>query len=315
MGRNHARIYAELAEIVGVCDADVPVAKEVAKRFGTAHFSTSDALLRKGLDAVSVATPTGLHYGVARAALEAGVHVLLEKPFCGDAEKAHRLAQLAKDQGLILAAGMVERHNPVVEVAHRALNAGEYGKVIAVSARRVSSFPSRVKDVGVMMDLGIHDVDVMRYLVGAQVVEVYSIGGRERHEAFEDHASALLRFGNGVNGLVEVNWLTPMKVRKLSLTCLKNYVELDYMNQSLEVSSSTLVDPSLSNLYRASFEYDVRQVAMEKKEPLKREIQDFLGAIVEGRRPLVDGEDATETLRVMQALAVSHERGGPVAPA
>ncbi len=314
MGQNHARILADVADLAVVCDSDARVAKSVAKRFGVSLSPDHHDLFRQDLDAVTIATPTSQHYAVARDAIERGLHVLLEKPFSADVNLAGKLTEMAEDQGVVLAAGMVERHNPCVAFAHKALGRGEFGKVITIASRRVSAFPTRIRDIGVMMDLGIHDVDVMRYLVGEEVVRVYAVGGREKHEAFEDHSTALLTFANGVNGVVEVNWLTPMKVRTLSLTCLKNYVELDYMNQSLQVSSSTLVDPSLSNLYQAAFEYDVRQVALEKEEPLKREIRDFLRAIVEGRPPLVDGEDATETLRVMEALVTSHEQGRPVRP-
>lgn len=312
MGRNHARIYAELADLQGVCDTDPQVGKEVAERFGTPHYASHDALLREDLDAVSIATPTRLHFEVARDAIKQGVHVLLEKPFCANVEEARRLSQIAQKEGVVLAAGMVERHNPAVEYARNALRDGQYGKVIAVTARRVSSFPSRIRDVGVMMDLGIHDVDVMRYLVGARVVQVYGMAGQERHGTFEDHATAALTFENGVHGIVEVNWLTPMKVRKLALTCLENYVELDYINQTLEVSSSTLTEYDPSNLYQPSFEYDVRQVAMQQEEPLRREIEDFLHAIEDERPPLVDGPDATETLRVMEAVVASHRKGEPV---
>ncbi|MFQ5837988.1 MAG: Gfo/Idh/MocA family oxidoreductase [Thermoplasmata archaeon] len=314
MGQNHARVYAELGELVGVCDKDSVAGKVVAQRFGTSCFSSHDDLLSEGVEAVSIATPTDLHFDIAREAIDRGVHVLLEKPFCGDVRKAEKLTQLARDQGVVLAAGMIERHNPVVEFAQNAVRQGVYGDVITVSSRRVSSFPSRVRDVGVMMDLGIHDIDVMRHLVGSDVTSVYSVGGKERHEVFEDHATALLTFTSGVTGVVEVNWLTPMKVRKLALTCLKHFVELDYVNQTLEISSSTLMGYDPSDLYQAPFEHDVRRVALKKQEPLKREIGDFLRAIEEKREPLVDGGEAVKTLAVVAAIMESHAKGVPVKP-
>ncbi|MEE9197767.1 MAG: Gfo/Idh/MocA family oxidoreductase, partial [bacterium] len=246
MGQNHARLYAGLAELTGICDTDPSVGKPVAEQFGTSFFPSHEALLDAGVEAVSIATPTNQHFDVARDTLERGVHALVEKPLGGEVEQAERLAQLAEDQGVVLAAGMVERHNPAVEFAQDALQKGTYGNLIAVSARRVSSFPTRVRDVGVMMDLGIHDVDVLRFLVGEEVERVYSVAGRERHEDFEDHATALLSFRRGVTGTVEVNWLTPMKVRRVALTALKNFVEVDYINQTLDISSSSLptYDPS-----------------------------------------------------------------------
>lgn len=312
MGQNHARVYSEVAELVGVCDKDAQIGKAIARRFGTSYYPSSSDLLSRDLDAVSVTTPTSLHFDIAREAIEAGVPVLVEKPFTGDVGQARELTRLAREQGVLLAAGLIERHNPVVEFAYKALQEDAYGKVITVSSRRVSSFPTRVRDLGVLMDLGTHDVDVMRYLVGTDVVQVYSVAGRERHDVFEDRAIVLLTFESGVSGVVEVNWLTPMKVRKLALTCSKNFVELDYIEQALEISSSTLKAYDASDLFRAPFEYDVRRVALEKQEPLKREIEDFLRTVEEGGKPLVDGEEATETLKVVTAAIESHKRGVPV---
>ncbi len=314
IGQNHVRVYSELAELVGICDTDSETGKAVAQRFGTSFFRSHAELLKEGLDAVTIATPTSHHFSMAREVIDAGVHVLLEKPFGGDVANAEKLTERAKDQGVTLAAGMIERHNPVVEFARAGLREKQFGKLIAVSSRRVSSFPSRVRDVGVMMDLGIHDVDVMRYLVGVEVVTAYSVGGRERHDAFEDFATALLTFETGVTGVVEVNWLTPMKVRKLSLTCLKSFVELDYITQALKIGSSTLMRYDSSDAYQAPFEYDVRQVALKKQEPLRREIEDFLQAVEQRRRPLVDGEEAAKTLKVVTAIMESHKKGIPVKP-
>ncbi len=312
MGQNHARVYAELADLVGICDTDPELGKEVAERFGTPFYASEVELLDAGAEAVSVATPTNRHFEVARQAVERGVHVLVEKPFGGDVAQAERLTQLAEQRGVVLAAGMIERHNPAVEFVHHALREGAYGKLIAISARRVSSFPTRVRDVGVMMDLGIHDIDVLRYLVGTKVERVYSVAGRERHDDFEDHATALLTFQGGVTGMVEVNWLTPMKVRRLALTCLKNFVEVDYIDQTVDISSSSLPRYDPSNLYRAPFEYETRQVALKKEEPLRRELADFLGAIEEDRKPLVDGREAVQTLKVVTAITKAQRMGAPV---
>ena len=169
----------------------------------------------------------------------------------------------------------------------------------------MSSFPDRIRDVGVIMDLGIHDVDVLRFIVGTPVESVYASGGRRVHKTFEDHATILMNFGNGVTGFVEVSWLTPMRVRKFALTCSKNFVEVDYTEQSVLISSSTLERYDPSDLYRVSFHYDTRQVAVQKEEPLKRELQDFLAAVEGKRPPLVTGEDAIQTLRVCEAAVRS----------
>jgi len=172
-------------------------------------------------------------------------------------------------------------------------------------ARRVSNFPDRIRDVGVIMDLGIHDIDVLRFVAGSSVESVYASGGRRVHATFEDHASILLNFSSGVTGFVESSWLTPMRVRKFALTCLKNFVEVDYTEQSVLISSSTLERYDPSDLYRVSFHYDTRQVSVQKEEPLRRELQDFLAAVEKKRAPLVTGEDAIQTLRVCEAAVRS----------
>jgi len=180
---------------------------------------------------------------------------------------------------------------------------------VTATTRRVSSFPGRVRDVGVVMDLGVHDIDILRYIIGSPVESVFALAGRKIHEQFEDHANVLLRFRNGVNGFVEVNWLTPMKVRKLALTCLKNFVEVDYIEQSVTVSSSTFGPLDPFNLYQIPLEHHTQQIHVRKEEPLKRELQDFLDAVQHERPPLVTGEDAAETLRVAVAATESHRTG------
>jgi len=159
------------------------------------------------------------------------------------------------------------------------------------------------------MDLGVHEIDVLRFLVGAPVESVFALGGRKLHGNFEDHANVLLRFHNGVHGFIEVNWLTPMKVRKLALTCLKSFVEVDYTEQSVTVSSSTLGPLDPFNLYQIPLEHHQQKIHVRKEEPLRRELEDFLNAIREKRSPLVSGEDAVETLLVAIAANESHRTG------
>ncbi len=305
MGQNHARVYSEIADLVGVVDADPETVKRVAARTESKPFPSVKELVAAGAEAVSVAVPTKMHARVANELIDAGVHVLVEKPLAPTLEEGRKIVGRAKDAGVVLAAGHVERHNPVVAFAKEALEAGEWGDLITASSRRVSNFPDRVRDVGVIMDLGVHDVDVLRHVVGSPVESVFASGGRKVHATFEDHATILLNFRNGVNGFVEVSWLTPMKVRKFALTCLKNFVEADYTEQSVLISSSTLQKHDPSDLYHISFHYDTRQVSVQKEEPLKRELKDFLAAIQEKHEPLVSGEDALETLRVCEAAVRS----------
>ncbi len=309
MGANHARVYSEIANLVGVADPDVKAGGAASNRFTTSFFPEYRALLKEPLDAVSVCVPTSQHAKVAFDVIDKGIDLLVEKPLAGSVEEAKAIVAAADKAGVTLAVGHVERHNPVVSVVKRGLVAGDYGDLITIAARRESSFPPRVRDVGVVMDLGVHDIDILRYLVASPVRSVYALSGRRVHERFEDHANLLLRFANGVHGFVEVNWLTPMKVRRLSLTCQRNFVEVDYTDQSVTVSSSTLGALDASNLYQIPLEHHSQRIQVRREEPLKLELEDFLAAVRDHRAPLVAGSDAVETLRVAEAAIESHRRG------
>jgi UDP-N-acetylglucosamine 3-dehydrogenase len=311
MGQNHARVYSEIADLVGVTDAVPEQAKKVGERLGVISFENADALLER-VDAVSVCTPTSYHFDTAMKAISKGKHLLVEKPFTGDSKKAAELCKAAEKARVIIASGFIERCNPIVTVAKETMESGRIGKVISLASRRVSSFPSRIRDVGVIMDLGIHDVDVMRHITSSNVRSVYAVGGRFANPSFEDYANLLMEFDNGAVGFVEVNWLTPMKVRKVSFTCSGGFVQMDYTDQSLEVSTSKVGNLDQSDMFRIPLEYDVRRVSVRKEEPLKAELERFLGAAGSGGRPAAGGVDAVQNLKVCEAALESMRTHGKV---
>jgi UDP-N-acetylglucosamine 3-dehydrogenase len=306
MGLNHARVYSEIANLVGIADSDEKILDTVSKRFDVNGYSDIHKLIaNEDLHAVSVSTPTSTHFDIASEFIKAKIPVLVEKPMCGDVEKARTLVDIAKRNNVIIAAGFIERHNPVVGLTKNLIEKKEFGNVISISSRRVSSFPARIKDVGVIFDLGIHDIDVIRYLLGSKVKSVYTLAGKTGESEFEDHANILMEFENGVLAVIEVNWLTPMKVRTVALTCSKNFVEMDYINQNLQVSSSTIKKIDSGNLYRIPQEYDERKIELERNEPLKLELNDFLEAIERDGIPLVSGEEGIVTLEIASAAMLS----------
>jgi UDP-N-acetylglucosamine 3-dehydrogenase len=309
MGQNHARVYSEIADLVGVADPDVKAGGLVSNRFNTSYYTDPAHLLKEDLDAVSICVPTEHHTKVALMVIQAGMPLLIEKPLASTVGEARQVVDAAQQAGVTLAVGHIERHNPAIAAVKRHLQVGQYGDPVTATARRVSSFPGRVRDIGVVMDLGIHEIDILRYLIDAPVEGVFALGGKKVHGSIEDHANILLQFKNGVHGFVEVNWLTPMKVRKLALTCLKNFVEVDYMEQSVTVSSSTLGPLDPFNLYQIPLEHHTQRIHVRKEEPLKRELVDFLDAIRQKRPPLVSGEDAVETIRVAIGATESHRTG------
>jgi UDP-N-acetylglucosamine 3-dehydrogenase len=308
MGQNHARIHSELAELVGVYDVDRALSKKVAARFGIKSCDSIDELLSL-VEAVSICTITTTHFDVASKAIKAGRHLLVEKPFTGSSGRAAELCRMADKESVTLGAGFVERYNPVVGVAKEAVLEGRFGKLISFASRRVSSFPARIRDVGVIMDLGIHDVDVLRYITGAEAHSVFALGGLFNNASFEDHANLLVEMEGGIMAFIEVNWLTPMKVRKVSLTCSGGYVQLDYIDQSIEVSSSTTKEFDVADAFRVPLETDVRKISVKKEEPLKLELADFLKASASGKAPMATGRDALNDLKVCEAALASLRSG------
>ncbi len=312
MGINHARVYSEIADLIAVSDTDTKRLAIARERFGVETFEDHEKLLESGVQAITVATPTVTHYQLAKEAIQRGIHVLVEKPITDNIESAKALCDLAAEHDATLAVGHIERHNPVVGAAKRDLETGKFGDAISISARRVSSFPRRIKDVGVIFDIGIHDIDVIRYLADAEVEKVFALGGRINHPKFEDHANILLEFDNGITGMVDCNWLTPMKVRKLSLTCSEKFIELDYIAQRLKISSSHLDSYHEEDLSSMPWENDTHEIALHRQEPLKNELRDFLHAIIEGVDPLVTGDDGLRAIEVAAAATKSCRDGTAV---
>lgn len=309
MGQNHVRVYSEIAEIVGISDINEEVGRRIAQRFNTKYYRDYKKLLKEDIEAITVATPTNMHFKVARDAINRGIHVLVEKPLASNLREAKALVDLANDAGVVLATGHIERHNPAIKFTYNAIKEGRFGRPICLTAKRVSNFPARVRDVGVIMDLGIHDIDITRYLAMAKVRSVYAIAGRYRHKKFEDHANILLEFDNDISAHIEVNWLTPMKVRKLYITCEESYMQVNYMEQSVIVSTQR--PPSqldYANLYNIPWELDRREFNLKKQEPLKNELMDFLNAVKHGGEPLVTGYDGYNVLKIALAAIKSYQK-------
>ena len=313
MGKNHARVCSELeqVELIGIVDANIETARKVAEKFDAKAFYDYKELLPE-IDAVIVATPTITHYDLAMDFLNQGKHVLLEKPICENVEKAEMLSKKSEETGMILAVGHIERHNPAVKFVKDAIENKRFGELITIASKRVSNFPGRIKDVGVIFDFGVHDIDVMRYLAG-NVESVYAKAGKfNENISHEDHANIVLNFENNICGIVEVNWLTPIKIRKLFLTCSKNFIEADYMNQSVTISSSSFKNIDEMDLYQVPIEYNTNQIALEKREPLKNEILDFIEAINQKRQPLATAFDGVMALKIVEAATTSYKKGEEV---
>lgn len=292
MGENHVRIYSEMEDVklLGISDPNTSRARELAVRYETKPFADHNKMFEKlGLDAVSIAAPTTLHYPIVLDALQAGVDVLVEKPIADSIENASSMIESAEEYDRHLMVGHIERFNPAVQKLKELIDSGTLGKVVSVSTHRVGPYNPRIRDVGVILDIGVHDIDIISYLYGMKVNQVYAVAGSDIH-SFEDHASIHLRLNHEYSGLVETNWLTPHKIRKLTAVGLKGVAYLDYLEQSVEMHDNGWI----------------RKARVEKAEPLKNELSHFIHCTREGTCPNPSGEEGKHALEVAMAAIRSY---------
>ena len=294
-GVNHARVYAglEQARLVKIADTDPGRRRLAGERFKVRCCSEPGDVFRdEEVEAVSICTPTVTHARLARYALESGKHVLVEKPMATRLNEAEGLVRLSDSEGLVLAVGLVERFNPAVAETLRLVEDGCVGQLLTVHASRLSRRPDRPGDVGVVKDLAMHDVDVVTRVLGAQPVSVFSRCGSLSH-SFEDYAHLSLMYDDVASGFVEANWLTPRKVRRLTVTGSEGVIRVEYLSQRVSVErldEYTRID----NGYR---------------EPLELELRDFVEAVLYDRMPTVTGVDGVNALRVCEAALRSSRSG------
>ncbi|MEM3832344.1 MAG: Gfo/Idh/MocA family oxidoreductase [Thermoprotei archaeon] len=295
-GRNHARVLKEIndAELVFIADIDVSKAEEIGKRFNVEFFKDyKEALSKHDVDAVTICTPTSTHYEIAMGVIKRGINVLIEKPVTGDLMKALRLSEAARDSKIKTMPGFIERFNPAVNYLKQLIDKGKIGHIITIIAERVSRRPDRIKDVGVLHDLGMHDIDVIRYITNKQVKSVYSIIGKIQG-TYEDYALMILNLEDNITSFISTNWLTPRKIRTLKVTGSEGIITIDYITQEITIENN-------EGTIKPYIEYS---------EPLKRELQHFIN-VIKGEKPLVTLDDAIIALSIIDSALKSAKTGIP----
>jgi predicted dehydrogenase len=312
MGTNHARVYSELNEVklVAVADANREQAERVARRLGVKAYENYKAMLDKQKpDLVSIAVPTSEHFSVARAAIRRGIHVLVEKPIAATLDEGRELIRLAEKHRVILTVGHIERFNPAINELKRRLNAGELGRIFEIHARRLGPFPPRIQDVGVIVDLATHDLDVIHTLVEAPAQRVYAETDRRIHVTHEDVVMGLIKFSNGVLATINVNWLTPTKIRELIVTGERGMFVASYLTQELRYYQNLYFRELNSNgTVMGVSEGDVINYRIERCEPLKEELRCFIHSVKTGQPPRVLATDAMTALTMAHKLMESSQK-------
>jgi UDP-N-acetylglucosamine 3-dehydrogenase len=306
MGSNHARVLAEMAgvELVGVVDPDLKQRQFVAQTLGCGEMGALDSLIERGVDAVTIAAPTHLHHDIALKCIAAGIHVLVEKPIAPTVEEGRAIVAAARRAGVTLMVGHVERFNPAVESIKRAIKNQD---ILSIAITRVGPFPPRMSNVGVVIDLAVHDIDLIRWFTDSEIVEIQpqlSSAIAER----EDIALLQFRTASGVLAHINTNWLTPFKARTIHVATRDKYLIGDLL--TLQVTECFGFQPDGS--------YSMRHLSVGYAEPLRAELLSFVNAIRSGRPPAVTGEEGVASLEVaircLDARAgrsIAPERKGP----
>lgn len=317
MGRHHARCYAEIpgAALAAAADPD-PAAREAAARLGArAYDSVDDLLGHERLDAVSVCAPTARHREIAVRCLDAGLHVLVEKPIASTLEDAEDIVRAAERAGRVLMVGHVERFNPAVRALQR-LIAGRLGTLLQLHFQRLGLRPRAEPDVPVVVDIGVHDLDLAAFLCGAPLEGVAALGGRAAL-GVPDFACLLARCGSAAV-TIQLSWVTPIKIRRVVACGTDAYAELNLVTQDLRWFHRDNGDgePATFHEFVARYGRDAEAgVALpfpdQGREPLRIELEEFLGAARFGWTVPARGQDALQALRL--ALEASRQIAPPEA--
>lgn len=288
LGRFHALIYSRMEDVdlVGVVDADPARAATVATEAGCAVFADSDAVLRHGVDAVSIVVPTTAHLEATAPFLSRGIPVLLEKPIAATLADGIEIVRLAKASGATLQIGHVERFNAGVMALAQRIDAPVY-----IEAQRMGGFVERATDVDVVSDLMIHDIDIILSLVGTRITDISAVGA----SVLTDHvdiASARLGFDNGTVANVVASRVSDKTTRRIRVFQPGRYLSLDFIAQTIDIAEPR---PSAGN---ARPEIARERIGVEPVKPLDAELADFVACIREGRQPLVDGQTGLNALEV-----------------
>jgi len=291
-GKNHARVFSEstTCNLVAVGDLDAERAKTIGAKYHVDWYADPLKLIeRKDIEFVTICTPTTTHAKLALEAIKTGKNVLAEKPMTSTVAEAKEVISAAKRQGVHLMVGFIERFNPAVRKAEEITRNGDIGSIVLASSKRVSRWPERIGDVGVVKDLAIHDIDLICHMFSNDVEQVYAEAGSLTHK-LEDYANIILRFKDGRSAFIEANWLTPRKIRRLTLTGTEGIVQVEYITQEVTVENQKM-------MYTPIF---------SQEEPLKLELEYFAKSILKDEEQVLRRRRLKSTCEAAPYSANSH---------
>jgi len=295
-GKNHARILSQLGVLSAVCDADSQRSKEYGEKYSVNHYESLDNLLSsEEFDGAFVVTPTSTHTEIATKLLEMKKHVFVEKPLTYKSEDGEKLTKLAEKNKVVLTCGYIERFNPAVDVVKKFVSEKKFGDLVMLEFHRENRMPLHIKDVGIIYDTSVHDIDTANWLFDDMPHVVFAKAGKIKHE-HEDFASIMLGYKDDKVAIISSNWITPKKVRKFNAVCTDAIISSDFITQKIIVEKSN----------------ESETIQNEKQEPLLLEIQSFLGAIEGKNEQVVKSQEAVNVTKIAEAALLSSQKGIPI---
>jgi UDP-N-acetylglucosamine 3-dehydrogenase len=295
-GKNHTRILSQLGVLVAVCDANKERCKEYGEKYSVNYYhSLKDIIQNEDFDAALVVTPTITHYEIASTLIEAKKHVFVEKPLTYDSVDGEKLKELARKNKVILTCGYIERFNPAVDIVKNYLKEKKYGDLVLLEFHRENRMPLHIKDVGIIYDTSVHDIDTANWLFDEMPNVVFARSGKIKHE-HEDFASIMLGYKDNKTAMIFSNWITPKKIRTFSAICTDAVINSDFISQEIRIEKKDQIEIPRNEI----------------KEPLLLEIESFVGAI-EGKTSLVvNPQEAVNVTKIAEAALLSSQKGVPI---
>ncbi len=295
-GKNHARILSQLGVLGAVFDANAERSKEYGEKYSVNHYDSLDDLINsEEFEAAFVVTPTLTHAAIATKLIEAKKHVFVEKPMTYDSSEGEKLKNLAQKNKVILTCGYIERFNPAVDIVKNYVKQKKYGELVMLEFHRENRMPLHIKDVGIIYDTSVHDIDTANWLFDEMPYVVFARSGKINHE-HEDFANIMLGYKDNKTATIFSNWITPKKVRTFSAVCTDAVIVSDFISQEIKVGKKDETEIPRN----------------EHKEPLLLEIQNFIGAIDGKNELIVEPQQAVNVTKIAEAALLSSQKGVPI---
>ncbi len=295
-GKNHTRILSQLGVLTAVCDANKERSREFSEKYSVNNYDSVDSLLdSENFDTAFICTPTSTHSKIASQLIQKKKNVFIEKPLTYLSEDGEDLLALAKKNNVMMTCGYIERFNPAVGLVKDYVKSKKYGELVMLEFHRENRMPLHIKDVGIIYDTSVHDIDTAMWLFDDTPQVVFARSGRINHE-HEDFATIMLGFKDNKVAIISSNWITPTRVRNFNAVCTEGIISSDFISQEVKIETKN----------------DTEIPRKEKEEPLLLEIKNFLGA-VEGKNELiVKPEQAVNVTKIAQASLLSSQKGTPI---